>query len=94
MKMIKWLAMIGVAGLAVTLLTGCGQGNSYDDEIVARELADREVEKRYCVIDVSSGPSSSQYPVRYERSIPEQAKTTQIVLRWLPAEKNRGQARC
>ena len=52
---------------------------------VARELADREVEKRYCVIDVSSGPSSSQYPVRYERSIPEQAKTTQIVLRWLPA---------
>lgn len=228
MKMIKWLAMIGVAGLAVTLLTGCGQGNSYDDEIgdfirnaadeveasssddsdeitmkfcgfylgmslekaqalaqrkglkdgefkfeaspgegvydftfalsavrrltnggdtveelaqavanevgdlkydfqeerysrttidnkevyvtsqllsmtdypkkraaareqairegtVARELADREVEKRYCVIDVSSGPSSSQYPVRYERSIPEQAKTTQIVLRWLPA---------
>ena len=239
MKMIKWLAMIGVAGLAVTLLTGCGQGNSYDDEIgdfirnaadeveasssddsdestmkfcgfylgrsleraralaqrkglkdgefefeaspgegvydftfalsavrrltnggdtveelaqavanevgdlkydfqeerysrttidnrevyvtsrllsmtdypkkraaeeaerqrreaaareqairevtVARELADREVKKRYCVIDVSSGPSSSQYPVRYERSIPEQAKTTQIVLRWLPA---------
>lgn len=52
---------------------------------VARELADREVEKRYCVIDVSSGPSSSQYPVRYERSIPEQAKTTQIVLRLLPA---------
>lgn len=228
MKMIKWLAMIGVAGLAVTLLTGCGQGNSYDDEIGdfirnaadeveasssddsdestmkfcgfyfgmslekaqalakrkglkdgefefeaspgegvydftfalsavrrltnggdtveelaqavanevghlkydfqqerysrttidnkevyvtsqllsmtdypklrsgraenislrfadAKKLADREVEKRYCVIDVSSGPSSSQYPVRYERSIPEQAKTTQIVLRWLPA---------
>ncbi len=221
MKMIKWLAMIGVAGLAVTLLTGCGQADSYDDEIgdfirnaadeveasssddsdestmkfcgfylgmslekaqalaqrkglkdgefefeaspgegvyyftfalsavrrltnggdtveelaqaVANEvgdlkydfqkerysrttidnkevyvtsqllsmtdypklrsgraenmkkLADRGVEKRYCVIDVSSGPSSSQYPVRYERSIPEQAKTTQIVLRWLPA---------
>ena len=51
----------------------------------AKKLADGDGVNQYCVIDVSSGPSSPRYPVRYERSIPEQAKTTQIVLRWLPA---------